>query len=89
LIDEDMEEITKEWPTEFLIPVEYLELSKPKIIGIPLVTRVKHDGQTSMKKNKKREEVQNIESNEEDSNSEEGRLDSPIGGGGDEVNPKE
>jgi hypothetical protein len=55
LIDEDMKEITKEWPTKFLIPVEDAELSDPDIIGSPLVTQVKHDGQTSMKKKKNKE----------------------------------
>jgi len=44
LTDEDMEEITKEWPTKFLIPVEYAKLSDHDIIGSPLVTRVEHDG---------------------------------------------
>jgi len=32
LTDEDMEEITKEWPAKFLVPVEDLELSDPDII---------------------------------------------------------
>jgi hypothetical protein len=47
-----MEEITKEWPAEFLIPVEDAEIFNPDIIKIPLVTQVEHDGQTSMKKKK-------------------------------------
>jgi hypothetical protein len=47
LTEEDMEEITKEWPAEFLVPVEDAELSDPDIIGSPLVTRVEHDGQGS------------------------------------------
>jgi hypothetical protein len=89
LTDEDMEEITKEWPAEFLVPVEDAELSDPDIIGSPLVTRVEHDGQTSTKKKKKKEEVQNIETDEEDNASEESRPDSPTGGGGDEVNQEE
>jgi hypothetical protein len=50
-----------------------------------LVTRVEHDGQTSTKKKKKREQVHNIETDEEDSASEESRHDSPVGGAGDEV----
>jgi hypothetical protein len=86
LTDEDMEEITKEWPAEFLVPVEDVELSDPDIIGSPLVTQVEHDGQTSTKKKKKKEEVKNIETDEEDNASEESRPDSPAGGGGDEVN---
>jgi hypothetical protein len=89
LTGEDMEEITKEWPTEFLVLVEDVELSEPNIIGSPLVTRFEHDGQTSVKKKKKKEEVHKIESDEEDNASEESRHDSPIGGGGDEVNTKE
>jgi hypothetical protein len=44
LNEEDMEEITKEWPTKFLVRVEDVELSDPNIIGSPLVTRVEHDG---------------------------------------------
>jgi hypothetical protein len=54
-----------------------------------LVTWVKHDGQTSAKKKNKREEVQNIESYEEDIASEESGIESPTGGGGDEVNQEE
>jgi hypothetical protein len=44
LIDEDMEEITKEWQAEFLVLVEDAELSIPNIIGIPLVTQTEYDG---------------------------------------------
>jgi hypothetical protein len=89
LTDEDMEEITKEWPAELLVPVEYVELSDPDIIRSPLVTGVEHDGQASAKKKKKKEEVQSIESDEEDSASEESRPDSPAIRGGDEVNQEE
>jgi hypothetical protein len=39
-----MEEIMKEWPVEFLIPVDDAKLSNPDIIGLPLVTRVEHVG---------------------------------------------
>jgi hypothetical protein len=89
LTEEDMEEITKEWPAEFLVPVEDVELSDPDIIGSPLVTQVEHDGQSSAKKKKKKEEVQDIESDEKDNASEETAPDSPAGGGGDEVNQEE
>jgi hypothetical protein len=90
LIDEDMEEITKEWPAEFLVLVDVAELSDPDIIGSPLVIRVEHDGQDSAKKNKKKEEVQNIETDEEDNTSEESGPNLPAGGGGaDEVNQEE
>jgi hypothetical protein len=44
LINEDMEEITKEWLAEFLVLVEDAEIYDPNIIESPLVTRVKHDG---------------------------------------------
>jgi hypothetical protein len=57
LTDEDMEEITKEWLTKFLVLVDDAELSEPDIIGNPLVTRAKHVRQTSAKKKKKKEEM--------------------------------
>jgi hypothetical protein len=38
LTDEDMEEITKEWPVEFLVPVEDEKLSYLDIIRSSLVT---------------------------------------------------
>jgi hypothetical protein len=44
LTDEYMEEITKEWPVEYLVLVEYVKLSDPEIIESPLVTQVRHDG---------------------------------------------
>jgi hypothetical protein len=69
--------------------VEDAELSDPDIIGSPLVTQVKHDGQSSTKKKNKKDEVQDIESDEKDSASEETVPDSPAGGGGDEVNKEE
>jgi hypothetical protein len=89
LTDEDMEEITKEWPTEFLVPVEDAELFDLDIIGSPLVTQTEYDGQSSANKKKKKEEVQDIETDEEDNASDESRHESPIGGGGDEVNQEE
>jgi hypothetical protein len=39
-----MEEITKEWPAEFLVPVGDAELSDPDLIGSPVVTRTECDG---------------------------------------------
>jgi hypothetical protein len=78
LTDEDMEEITKEWPAKFLVPVEDVELSDPDIIGSPLVTRTEYDGQRSTKKKKKKEEVQDIDSEEKDNTSEETVPNSPI-----------
>jgi hypothetical protein len=61
LIEEDMEEITKEWPTEFLLPVEQTELSDPDLIRSPVVTQEEYDGPGSSKK-KKKEEVQEMHS---------------------------
>jgi hypothetical protein len=44
LIDEDMEQIMKEWSTEFLLLVDDVELSDLDIIGSPLVTWFEHLG---------------------------------------------
>jgi hypothetical protein len=52
-----MEEITKEWPAKFLVPIEDAELSDPDIIKSPSVTQTEYDGQSSAKKKKKNEEV--------------------------------
>jgi hypothetical protein len=84
MTDEDMEQITKEWMEEFLVPIADVELSDADIIGSPLVTQVEHVGQTSTKKKKKKEEVQDVETDEED-NASEGNGFGPLGGGGDEV----
>jgi hypothetical protein len=83
LTDEDMQEITKEWPAEFLLPVDKTELSNPNIIEIPMVTREEYDGPSSSKK-KIKEEVQEI-----NNASEENASESPGGGGDDEVDQKE
>jgi hypothetical protein len=40
LTDEDMEQITKEWLEEFLVPVTDAELSDTDTIGSPIVTRL-------------------------------------------------
>jgi hypothetical protein len=89
LINEYMEEITKEWLTKFLVPVEKTELSNPDIIGSPLVTRMEYDGPSSTKKKNKKEEVKDIDSEGKDSASKETAPDSPGGGGGNEVNQEE
>jgi hypothetical protein len=44
LIDEDTEQITKEWREEFLAHVADVELSNINTIGSPMVTRVEHVG---------------------------------------------
>jgi hypothetical protein len=54
-----------------------------------LVTQTKYDGQSNAKKKKKKEEAQDIESDEKDNASEETMPDSPIGGGGYEVDQEE
>jgi hypothetical protein len=56
---EDLEEITKEWPIEFLIPVDQAALSDPNLIGSPVVTRKEYDAPSSSKK-KKKEDVKEI-----------------------------
>jgi hypothetical protein len=60
LTKEDMEEITKEWPTKFLVPVEQTELSDLDLIRSPVVTREEYDRPRSTRKKKKKEEVQEI-----------------------------
>jgi hypothetical protein len=49
-----MEEITKEWPAKFLVPVGDAELSDPDIIGSPLVTQTEYDGPSKQRKRRKR-----------------------------------
>jgi hypothetical protein len=84
MIEEDMEEITKEWTVKFLVPVGDAELSNSDLIKSIVLTRTEYDGPSSKKKKKKKEELWDI-----DSASEETMLDSPGGGGGDEVNQEE
>jgi hypothetical protein len=85
MMDEDMEKITKEWPKEFLVPIIDAELSDTDTIGSLIVTQVEHVRQSSgMKKWKKQDKVQNIESNEEDKTSGDNESISP-GGGEDEA----
>ena len=38
LTEEDMEEITKEWPAKFLVPLKQTELFDPDLIEILVVT---------------------------------------------------
>jgi hypothetical protein len=51
------------------LQVDDAELSDPNIIGSPLVNWVEHIGQTSAKKKNKKEEVQDVQTDEEDSTS--------------------
>jgi len=85
LTNEDIEEITKEWPTKFLVPVKQIDLPNTEIIGSPLVTRTEYDGPRRTKRKKKKEKVQDIDGEEKENASEETMLDSPRRGG-DEVN---
>jgi hypothetical protein len=89
LTDDDMEEITKEWPTEFLVSVEKIEIFDPDIIKIPLVTRTEYDLPSNTKRKKKKEEVQDIYCEEKNIASEKTLFDSPAGGGGGELNQEE
>jgi hypothetical protein len=86
LTDEEMEKITKEWPTEFLVLVEKTDLSDLDIIRIPLVTQTEYDRPSNTKK---KEELHDIESEEKNNTLEETTSESPAGGGGDEVNKEE
>jgi hypothetical protein len=80
---EDLEEITKEWPVEFLIPIAKAELSNPNLIGSLVVTHEEYNAPNSSKRNKNKD-VQELRSD-----SEETVLDSPGRGGGDEVDKEE
>jgi hypothetical protein len=42
MTDKYMKDITKEWPSEFLVLIDNEKLSDPDIIGSPLVTHVEH-----------------------------------------------
>jgi hypothetical protein len=61
LIEEDMEEINNEWPTEFLILVNQVEMSDPNLIESPVVTHKEYDAPSSRRR-KKKEEVQELNS---------------------------
>jgi hypothetical protein len=55
LTEEYMDEITKEWPAQFIVPVGDVELSNPDLIGSPVVTREEYDRSSNTKKKKKKE----------------------------------
>jgi hypothetical protein len=48
-----MEEITKDWPTKFLIPIDQAELSDPDLIEILVVTCEECDAPGSSRRKKK------------------------------------
>jgi hypothetical protein len=83
LTKEDMEEITKEWPAEFLIPVNQEELFDPDLIDNLVVNREEYDAPNSIRR-KNKEEVHKLKNASEETSS-----DSPRGGGGDEVEKEE
>jgi hypothetical protein len=83
LTDEDIEEITKEWSTEFLVLVKQTELSNLNIIRILVVTREEYDEPSSSKNKKNNGEVQEISNASKESS-----FDS-LGVGGNEVNQEE
>jgi hypothetical protein len=78
-----MEEITKEWPAEFLIPVDQAELSDPDLIDSLVVTHEEYDPPNSSRR-KKKEEVQDLNNTSKVTSSY-----SLGGGGGDEVDKEE
>jgi hypothetical protein len=84
MTDEYMELITKEWSEEFLVPIIDVELSNIETIGSLIVTQVEKVRQSGgTKKQKNQDEVQDIESDEEDKTSKDNISHSP-GGGEDE-----
>jgi hypothetical protein len=78
-----MEEITKEWPTEFLVSIKQSEISNPDFIGSLVVTWEEYDGPGSSIR-KKKEEAQEL-----NNASKETTPESPGGGGNDEVDQEE
>jgi hypothetical protein len=69
LTEEDLEEITKDWPAELLIPADPAELSDPELIDSPEATREEHDTPGTSRR-KKTEEVQQLSSASEETASE-------------------
>jgi hypothetical protein len=68
LTEEDMEEITKEWPTEFLIPIAQEELYKPELIDSPMVTHEEYDAPCSSRR-KNKEYLQKLNNASEETTS--------------------
>jgi len=83
LTDKDLEEITKDWHVDLLIPVDPTELFDPELIESSEATPEEHDTPRTNTR-KKIEEVQNLSSASKETTSE-----SPGGGGNDEVNKEE
>jgi hypothetical protein len=61
LIEEDLEEITKDWSVELLIPADPTEMYDLELIGSSEASHEKHDTHGTSRR-KKTEEVQNLSS---------------------------
>jgi len=83
LTEEDMEEITKEWPADFLIPADPIELFDPDLIGNLVVTHEEYDAPSSIMK-KMKQYVQEMKGTLEETAS-----DSPSRGGDNKVSKEE
>jgi hypothetical protein len=59
IIEEDLEEITKDWSVELLIPANPSKMSDPKLIGSPETTHEEKDT-PGPNRRKKAKEVQNV-----------------------------
>jgi hypothetical protein len=64
---EELHSYYKMTDEEFLVPIDDVELSDPDIIGIPLVAWFDHVGKTSVEKKNKKEDVQDVQTDEKDS----------------------
>jgi hypothetical protein len=64
LTEEDLEEITKDWSAELLIPTDPTEMSDPELIDSPETTHEAKD-HPGPNRRKKTEEVQNLSSTSE------------------------
>jgi hypothetical protein len=54
ITEEDMDEITKECPAEFLIPVGQAEISDPDLIESHVFTREEYDSPSSRKRRRRK-----------------------------------
>jgi hypothetical protein len=83
LIEEDLEEITKDWFAKLLIPVDPTKIFDPELLGSSEATHEEHDTLGASRR-KKTEEVQNLSNILEETASE-----SPGQGGDDEVDKED
>jgi hypothetical protein len=54
ITEEDLEEITKEWPIEFLILIDQEELFDPDLIGNPVLTREGYDAPSIVERKRRK-----------------------------------